>query len=75
MVRPFGETIRFPGTIPKEAFHSLMMKAWNTQSEIHGAQESLLIMEGGAMRGLFTAGVLDARGCATWRIRGGEVFG
>ena len=45
---------------PKEAFHSLMMKAWNTESEIHGAQESLLIMEGGAMRGLFTAGVLDA---------------
>ena len=37
-----------------------MMKAWNTESEIHGAQESLLIMEGGAMRGLFTAGVLDA---------------
>ena len=36
------------------------MKAWNTESEIHGAQESLLIMEGGAMRGLFTAGVLDA---------------
>ena len=36
-----------------------MMKAWNTESEIHGAQESLLIMEGGAMRGLFTAGVLD----------------
>ena len=60
MVRPFGETIRFPGTIPKEAFHSLMMKAWNTESEIHGAQENLLIMEGGAMRGLFTAGVLDA---------------
>ena len=47
-------------TIPKEAFYSLMMKAWNTESEIHGAQESLLIMEGGAMRGLFTAGVLDA---------------
>ena len=59
-VRPFDETIRFPGTIPKEAFHSLMMKAWNTESEIHGAQERLLIMEGGAMRGLFTAGVLDA---------------
>ena len=59
-MRPFGETIRSPVTIPKEAFYSLMMKAWNTESEIHGAQESLLIMEGGAMRGLFTAGVLGA---------------
>lgn len=37
-----------------------MMKPWNEASAFHGEAESLLIMEGGAMRGLFTAGVLDA---------------
>ena len=36
------------------------MKPWNEKSKVHGALDSLLIMEGGAMRGLFTAGVLDA---------------
>lgn len=37
-----------------------MMKPWNEASVFQGEAESLLIMEGGAMRGLFTAGVLDA---------------
>ncbi len=37
-----------------------MMKPWNEASAFQGEAECLLIMEGGAMRGLFTAGVLDA---------------
>ncbi len=37
-----------------------MMKPWNEASVFQGEAECLLIMEGGAMRGLFTAGVLDA---------------
>ncbi len=37
-----------------------MLKPWNEKSRESGAAESLLIMEGGAMRGLFTAGALDA---------------
>ena len=46
--------------ISREVSYPFMMEAWNKESEMQGALQSLLIMEGGAMRGLFTAGVLDA---------------
>lgn len=46
--------------ISREVSYPFMMEAWNKESEMRGALQSLLIMEGGAMRGLFTAGVLDA---------------
>lgn len=36
------------------------MKAWNKKTAETAPADSLLLLEGGAMRGLFTAGVLDA---------------